>query len=650
MIRSVDPGRLARSLLWGAAFTGAVAWADAFWVGRAADPSLDAWELAVLALGSGGRLLAPILGSLAVIGCAASLLPGRTAPWASPGGRAPVTRLVLPVCAFWTLFLAVLARADYNERWLLKASLWGLAASVLAAGVAGRRRPLRARPAWVAAAAALLLWAPAAGLDWLSGARPGPSGASPGAPPAGRPSFLLIVIDTLRADHLGSYGYARRTSPVMDELAAGGVRFEEAISPSSWTLPSMGSIFTSIYPARHGADREKARLPRELADIASELRRAGYRTGGFATNPWLNRIFGFDDGFEEYYDNARLTLRRNTAGIRLKNMLLRRMDRITRDPEEFPRAREVTDWGERWLRGGDGRPFFLYLHYMDVHHPYLPYPPYRGLFCPGHEFDLPEHALERRFRMKEIGPERGVLEHMIERYDEGIRSVDDALGTLVADVKALGLGASTTILLTSDHGEGFYDHGGTGHRRTVYQEVVRVPLLVTGPGAGSGVIASRVSTLDIFPTIMEWAGAQAPPALAGASFASRLRAPRSSAEAAPTEGGSADPSPAERAIGSQLFYKSRAWTALFMGPAKLIRILPASSSPEAQLLELYHLDRDPAELQNEAAAEPERARSLLATMEALHPTWGRPGEVPLDESEPLDEATLEKLRGLGYIK
>jgi len=87
-----------------------------------------------------------------------------------------------------------------------------------------------------------------------------------------------------------------------------------------------------------------------------------------------------------------------------------------------------------------------------------------------------------------------------------------------------------------------------------------------------------------------------------------------------------------------------------MGPAKLIRILPASSSPEAQLLELYHLDRDPAELQNEAAAEPERARSLLATMEALHPTWGRPGEVPLDESEPLDEATLEKLRGLGYIK
>jgi len=389
-------------------------------------------------------------------------------------------------------------------------------------------------------------------------------------------------------------------------------------------------------------------VPRALPDLATELRKAGYRTGGFATNPWLNRVFGFDDGFDDYYDNARLTFLRETAGVRLKNMFLRRIDRITRDPEEFPRAAEVTAWAKRWLRRGDGRPFFLYVHYMDVHHPYLPYPPYKDLFCSGHTFDLPEHELEDEFRKKKIGPGGGVLEHMIERYDEGIRAADDAIGDLARDVKALGLGPSTTIVLTSDHGEEFYDHGGTGHRRTLYQEVVRVPLIVEGPLAGSGVIEERVSTLDIFPSLLDWAKAAAPSSLSGESFVPLLASARGGTIAASSD---EDPAGREREIGSQLFYKSRAWTALFAGPDKLIRVRPAGSPADAEsAIELFHLDTDPGERRDEADSEPELASSLREAMERLDPYWGEPGAKPVDENEPIDEETLDKLRGLGYIK
>lgn len=647
---AIDVGRLARALLWAAASTGILAWVDAFRLSRGAEPPVGAPELASLAAGSGALLLAPILACVAVAWLAVwfSSRGGTRRPWRDR--PSPAAGILLPALGFWTLFIAVLARADYSGRWVFKAVLWGLAAGLAGMSLASKLRSIRPAPAWAAVLAALAVWTPAAVLPRMDRV---PAAARAPAPAEGKPSFVLVVIDTLRADHLGAYGYARPTSPFMDELAATGARFDDAISPSSWTLPSMASIFTSIYPARHGSDRERARLPRGLPDLASKLREAGYRTGGFATNPWLNRVFGFDDGFEDYYDNARLTLRRETAGVRLKNMFLRRTNRITRDPEEFPRAAEVTAWARRWLAAGDGRPFFLYVHYMDVHHPYLPYPPYKDLFCQGHDFDLPEHELEDKFRKKKIGPEGGLLEHMVERYDEGIRAADDAIGDLVRGVEALGLAPSTTIVLTSDHGEEFYDHAGTGHRRTVYQEVVRVPLIVKGPLSGSAVIRDRVSTMDIFPAMLEWAGASAPPALAGASFVPILDAARgdvapASLEPEPDTSGSRS---GERLIGSQLFYKGRAWTALYMGTDKMIRILPAGAGPPAAaVIELYHLDSDPGELHDEAASEPERAAALTAAMESVDLAWGEPGAKPLDESEPIDEETLDKLRGLGYIK
>jgi arylsulfatase A-like enzyme len=654
---------LIRCLLWGAVIAAVLAWVDVMVLSRGAQPSMDWWERAQLVTRSAEYLLAAIEGSfifwwslsLAVSG--RRRLDGRE----DDMGRKPAR--LLPMAAFWTLVILILARVDYSEPWVWKAVLWGLLGFVLMSWLTAPRRRFDDTPGRpmgelqllaIAAVSALLIWAPTWSLSGLDPRESSPEAIESSASPE-QPNFVLVVIDTLRADHLGSYGYARPTTPAMDKLAARGVRFDQAISASSWTLPAMASIFTSNYPATHGADREKARLPRDLDDLATQLTEAGYRTAGFSTNPWLNRVFGFDDGFLSYHDNARLTIGRETAGVRFKNLLMRWLGKIRRDPEEFPSASEVTDWGERWLRGNSGEPFFLYLHYMDVHHPYLPDKEHAGIFCKKHRFDLPDHELEHRFRMKEIEWSPDLVDHMIERYDEELVATDQAIGRLTDILKELGLDDTTALIITSDHGEEFLDHGGAGHRRTVYEEVVRVPLIIVPPGATGDeddeghVIRERVSTLDIMPTLIQWGGGVLPLSVDGESLREFLFPLRDEEEEESSTAKATDELP--RALGSQLFYEDRAWTALYLEEDKLIRITPPPTDPAASTrLELYHLVQDPGERVNAAKLEPERIDVLLALMAAMEPQWGVPGARPLSQGEPIDDETLDKLRGLGYIK
>jgi arylsulfatase len=667
MVIRILISNLLRGAILAVGLVGFMIWVDALWVGWRAAPPLEWPERGDLALRSGAFLALPVLVTV-ILHWSASLLL-RAIPTASGGVRPrrracrDLTLLVAPVMAGWAIFIMVLARSGYKDDWWWKALLWGVLAGWIASWSIGRlgggtaRKEPRALGFGITAAVLAAAWIPIGILstaEWAAGGR-GSWQQIHAADPDQPFNFVLVIVDTLRADHLGAYGYERATSPFMDRNAASGVLFRDVVSPSSWTLPAVASVLTSTYPGRHGADRLGTRFPREADDLASRLREAGYRTASFNTNPWLRRVFGFDDGFDDYYDQSRLSLRREMAGVRLKNLVLRKLNKIRDDPERLPRAPEVTSRAERWLRENGAGPFFLYLHYMDVHAPYLPVEPYRGRFCRGHRFDLPDHLLEHRFRHLKLTGDMEALEHVIDRYDEEILATDDSFGRLMRSLEGIGLSERTVVILTSDHGEEFYDHGGTRHSRTLYQEVVRVPLIVILPGGGRSPgrsVQARVSTLDVYPTILEMAGLPVPAHVAGESLVPYLTPGPEEVRPASRDGegefGEGDAIP--RAVGSQLFSKGRVWSTLFLGGEKIIRgRAPAGDSESGDTVELYHLDGDPRERMNVANLEPALADGLLSLLEGLEQSWGVPAADRPEGREEIDPETLEQLEALGYV-
>jgi len=305
-----------------------------------------------------------------------------------------------------------------------------------------------------------------------------------------RPSVLLILVDALRPDHLGCYGYERATSPALDALAAESVLFENAAAVSSWTKPSVPSLFTSLYPAQHGVYEGSAHgpeealesdiLPEQATTLAEAFAGCGYSTAAFIHNAQLRGRFGFRQGFELY--------------------------------EEDPRdAGEMVDRLLSWLRerrGADAQPFFAYLHLLDVH---WPYEPPAGM---ARALGLPESASrDDRGLLDAVNDGLATLspvqrDDLVARYDAEIRGVDEALGTLREGLEALGLAEEIVLIVTSDHGEAFLEHGTLGHGRGLYEEMLRIPLLLRLPGsrhAGTRV-AARVTNLDVMPTLLEAAG------------------------------------------------------------------------------------------------------------------------------------------------
>jgi len=311
-----------------------------------------------------------------------------------------------------------------------------------------------------------------------------------------RPSILLIVVDALRPDHLGAYGYPRPTSPALDALAARSIRFERAYSVSSWTKPSIPSLFTSLYPAQHnvyegnahakGGKLESDLLSGEARTLAEALAECGYSTGGFVHNAHLRAEFGLAQGFEVYEE------------------------RSARAPEL---AGRLSDW-MRESRNSSGVPVFAYLHLLDVHWPYEP--PEEAARVLGAEGE--ERADDRGLR---DAVNRGYLEltteeieGLVRRYDAEIRGADEAIGRLLHELESSGID-DLVIAVTSDHGEAFLEHGYLGHGRDLYEESVRVPLILRLPGerAAGSVVDEPVSTLDIMPTLLDVAGC--PPERAG---------------------------------------------------------------------------------------------------------------------------------------
>jgi len=621
--------RAPRDLVTIAAAAGTAAWLDALRVTRGAVPTVPWSETASLALAGAIYLLAGGVAALAAVHAfdAARSMRGRP-----NGSSAPVRAIAAGAGA-----LALLAACDFDPKsgWIAGAIVAGVLSSFLAAAAVRRVPKAGLNVGVLVLGIAVVTWG---GMAAVHRAHTGtiPGGAS--RPASEKPSFVFIVIDALRADHLGLYGYSRPTSPTIDRLAKDGVVFEDAVAPSAWTLPSMSSILTSTFPGQHGTVERGDTLPKALPKISTTLRQAGYETAAFTANAWLKRTFAFDDGFDAYSDLDRLSLARRLLGVELKNLVLRRLDRIRLDPELVPVASEITARAEKWLAERGAKPFFLYLHYMDVHAPYNAVPKYHGTFCAGHRFDVKDHWLESRFRAGRYRNDEKVRAHVIELYDEDIAATDEAVGHLIDALRASPLGANTTIVLVADHGEEFYEHGFTTHGNNLHREVLHVPLIVwpAGGGANGERIASRVSTLDLFPTLAELAGLPAPTHVEGISLAPFLRAPWVPATARP--------------IGSQLFEGGRAWSALYAGDDKLIRIRPPASDPTAKTrVKLFHLGADPGESDDASAREPELAARLGSALDAFEKVWGIAGSGGRRPGEKVDPETLRQLKALGYI-
>ena len=302
------------------------------------------------------------------------------------------------------------------------------------------------------------------------------AGACADEAPAPPPNLVLITVDTLRADHLGAYGHERATSPNLDALADDGVRFDAPVAPSPWTLPSLTSIHTGLYPSEHGAVRKDTRLADETGTLAEALQGAGYRTIGLVANVLASEQYGLDRGFDHF--DASPTWTEDPSG---SSELLTHLARGALD--------DVVAAGDE--------PFFLWVHYFDPHSPYLAHP----RFCfADPSWPAPLTNRELTALRTEIAslPNAANLpagQHARDLYDEEVAHTDEWIGVLLEALEAIDSERVTVIAMTSDHGEAFYEHEAFGHGKWVYDELVRLPLILGGdldPGLAGTVVEAPV--------------------------------------------------------------------------------------------------------------------------------------------------------------
>lgn len=449
----------------------------------------------------------------------------------------------------------------------------------------------------------------------------GPGGDIGGGATASPRSVILISIDSLRADHLGCYGYRPPTSPRIDAFAAQGVRFTRAWATSPWTLPSHASMFTGLYPDTHGLAEESVSLKPGAATLAGHLRAAGFRTSAVVCAPLLRKDFGLDEGFELYDDeligDSFIEARTEKVGPAVTEKALTLLDRM------------------------EGRPFFMFLHYWDVHYDYNPPAALTEIFDPGYGGALDGIDIYNR---KDIAPgmDPRDLQHLLALYDAEIRYTDDAIGALLDGLSARGLADTTLVVITSDHGEEFLEHGGKGHTHTCYEESVRIPLLMRVPwlDAAQPVIDEPASLIDLAPTILELLGVQS----AGAFFQGKSLVPTMR-----------DGTPLKRKFlmtqtvrGKHAMHGARLiWTSLIgRDSLKLHQFLSAS---EASALELYDLAQDPLEqldLSNQRVEPRNQLGGMLRGLQQRHMQRRQILGATVPRKE--DSRLTETLKGLGY--
>lgn len=569
---------------------------------------------------------------------------------ASPSG--PAARFA--GCVAGTLVLGLIPVLGWSQLWrkpplvLLGTLVLSLPAALLAGWVVTRLFAWRGGPIerllpalWkparvVAACTAVLLLSGGATLLLSQGSAGdgGGTGTAFAASGSGRvrPNIILIVVDTLRADVLGPYGGPPGLSPAVDALASGGVLFERATSASSWTLPSVASILTSLHPHEHGFVDFDSVLPAEIANLPGELARAGYDCRAWVGNPLLSVQRGFSRGFEFYdvYDyrleGELLLSRAIAAAIRLSGSMgyvERGKDSVLwPDASGFPWLTTKLsfyvldgDLNERVFSRplpADGRPLFLYVHYVAPHSPYL------------------THPLRRIKSQPKL--DEGNLPMIRSLYEGEVGYTDEALADLLARLGREGILDGAIVVLTSDHGEEFLEHGRWEHGKNLYQEVLHVPLIVAGPGLPAGArIGRRVELLDLAPTLLDLAGTAIPGSFSGRSLRGLMQ-------------GAGDGYP-PRPIFSEL-------TSRYLNPADDYRSVTGDvwkiirrRKPDGELKteEIFDLDADPREA-SPVGTPPPVVEPLIGDLDEYETREVR------KSGEELSEEELQKMRALGYVR
>lgn len=449
---------------------------------------------------------------------------------------------------------------------------------------------------------------------------------SGGAPPARPPNIILIVVESLRSDHVGCFGHAYDTTPTIDALAADGMLFRRAFASSGWTMPSVMSLLTSLPPSEHGAVSYHHSLATDRTTLATELRRGGYRTAGIVANPTLSGEYGFRRGFDLYDDFTILRdipIDGNTGHGRAEPIHVRST------------SADTTRLAVPWLaarKAEPATPFFLFLFYFDPHYDYIPMPPYNTRFTDAQYSGLQDGRNIRSLRNRRLSPDD--QNQIRALYDGEIRCVDDQIGRLMAELRRLQLADSTLVLVTGDHGDEFWDHGGTAHGHTLYDDLLHVPLVMRLPGGRyAGVrIDANVGLIDLMPTLLDAAGLPVPAQCQGRSLMPCLNG----------EVPSDVPLIAETSIDGRL-------SSIRMGSRKAI--IEHAATPSGDVLLLFDLGGDPHERRNLTGT---RRESEFAPLLDLLRARARPGDAehpPADTKRPaLSPALLQQLKSLGYVR
>ena len=322
------------------------------------------------------------------------------------------------------------------------------------------------------------------------------------------PNIVFITLDTVRADHLSSYGYARPTTPRLDWLARRGVLFENAIAPTSWTLASHASMLTGLLPHQHGAGYD-APLPSSPWTLAEVLRSRGYETAGFSSNfHYMEKGWGVAQGFETYEDNS-VSLRHNLAQTFVGSAILQPLYQNGVRYDDFSRrnAQELNRNIFNWFKRRSGRPYFLFINYLDAHEPYRAPPPFDHRFgtVPVDLLRRLHHSTARTGAPPDFTA--GERASLIAGYDNCLSYLDGQVGRLLESLSQSPGWKNTVVIITSDHGEEFGGHGYYSHGNDLYREALHVPLIVAGSGVPRGVrIRHLVGVQELFSTVLDMAG------------------------------------------------------------------------------------------------------------------------------------------------
>ncbi len=423
-------------------------------------------------------------------------------------------------------------------------------------------------------------------------------------------NVILYVVDTLRTDRLALYGHQRPTSPRLSRIAERAVVFDNAYSVGAYTSPSITALFSSRFPSEvRGRLAPDGPAQQTLAEV---FQAAGYETAAFQANPLCMPKLGYARGFDDY----RLMKRKGaTSGPAL------------------PTAAELHAAALDWIRSRDGeRPFFIYLQSMDVHAPYAPPAPFRDMFMPAQTSDTPDDvqvvAGDTEISMK-------ILEAVSrERYDAGVAYADHEIGVLFDALERMGLAERTVVLITADHGEPLSDHGEVLHGRSLFEELVRVPVVLSIPGLDHAErVQQIVSHLDVAPTLADLAGIPVPAQFLGRSWFA--------------PGTSLEPPAAMGELVRPIDHEPLGWY-VREGPWKLI----ADGRDVTLTYRLFHLPSDPHENVDVAAQHPREARYLLARATARTPLVPISAGIPLDAglSDVERRERHEALHALGYVE